>query len=156
MYYHTNIGFATSATAASTTIPAAKRKTTNINKNGIPGKQRNLAAPEAVLGNFQYAGNIPDDMAPVRGRTKSQKVGMNCSAMINADMRTAMHINHTRNAMYPSMKNCTYMVYAMYLQYARSRVRMNRPINCRRMQGPVVHRTALWLTHIHCNSPCAM
>jgi hypothetical protein len=85
MYYHTNIGFATSATAASTTIPAAKRKTTNINKNGIPGKQRNLAAPEAVLGNFQYAGNIPDDMAPVRGRTKSQKVGMNCSAMINAD-----------------------------------------------------------------------
>lgn len=41
-----------------------------------------------------------------------------------------MHINHTRNAMYPSMKNCTYMVYAMYLQYARSRVRMNRPINC--------------------------
>lgn len=84
-YSGTNIGFATSATAASTTIPAAKRKTTNINKNGIPGKQRNLAAPEAVLGNFQYAGNIPDDMAPVRGRTKSQKVGMNCSAMINAD-----------------------------------------------------------------------
>ena len=77
MYYHTNIGFGTSATAASTTIPAAKRKTTNINKNGIPGKQRNLAAPEAVLGNFQYAGNIPDDMAPVRGRTKSQGVIIN-------------------------------------------------------------------------------
>jgi len=28
-------------------------------------------------------------------------------------MRTAMHINHTRNAMYASIKNCTYMVYWM-------------------------------------------
>ena len=36
-----------------------------------------MAAPEAVLGNFQYAGNIPDDMAPVRGRTKSQGVIIN-------------------------------------------------------------------------------
>ena len=50
------------------------------------GKQRNLAAPEALLRlGFHIGGNIPDDMAPVRGRTKSQKVGMNCSAMINAD-----------------------------------------------------------------------
>ena len=52
------------------------------------------------------------------------------SQPVRLTMRVAMHINHTRKAMYPSMKNCTYMVYAMYFQCSRSRVRMNRPTNC--------------------------
>jgi len=83
LYYHIKIGIVTSATAASTTIPAASRNTIKIEKNGTPGKQRNMAAPAAELGSF--TGSIPDWTAPTRGRRKSQKVGMNCSAMITAD-----------------------------------------------------------------------
>ena len=81
--YHTNIGFSTPATAASTTIIAASRNTKKIEKNGIPGKQRNMAAPAPELGSF--TGSMPDWTAPARGRRKSQNVGMNCSAMITAD-----------------------------------------------------------------------
>ena len=83
VHYHINIGFSTPATAASTTIIAASRKTKKIEKNGIPGKQRNMAAPAPELGSF--TGSMPDWTAPARGRRKSQKVGMNCSAMITAD-----------------------------------------------------------------------
>ena len=60
---------------------------------------------------------------------------MGSRAPVRLTMRVAMHINHTRKAMYPSMKNCTYMVYWMYVQYSRSRVRMNRPMNCARKQN---------------------
>lgn len=73
----------TPATVTSTTTIAATMKKAKIEMNGSPGQQRKPTAPAALLGSF--TGNMPDWTAPTRGRRKSQKVGINCSAMITED-----------------------------------------------------------------------